>query len=111
MIDVGANVGQFAVAAARLLMPAALYSFEPLPGVVKRLEKNLSNVSGASAMALGDREGSSSFRLDAHSHSSSILPLVFGHRAAFPAPTETEPITVPTATLTLFSPASIWRDL
>ncbi len=104
VIDVGANVGQFAVAAARLLKPAALYSFEPLPAAAKRLERNLSSIKGAIAipMALGDREGSSSFHVNAHSHSSSILPLGPGHRAAFPSATETTTIMVPTGTLDTF---------
>jgi predicted RNA methylase len=44
VIDVGANVGQFAVAAIRLLEPAMLYSFEPLPGIVDRLQKNVAGI-------------------------------------------------------------------
>ena len=40
VIDVGANAGQFAVAAAKLLAPAKLYAFEAIPEVCERLKKN-----------------------------------------------------------------------
>src|SRR5215471_14295105 len=40
ILDVGANVGQFAVAAAILMPSAAIHSFEPLPACVQRFRRN-----------------------------------------------------------------------
>ncbi len=104
VIDAGANVGQFAVAAIRLLEPAMLYSFEPLPGIFDRLQKNLAGIEGVAVLpvALGDHEGSSTFHINAHSHSSSILPLAAAHLAAFPNATEVQTIKVPMTTLDSF---------
>src|SRR5690349_24000032 len=41
VIDVGANVGQFAIAAAMTFPGATIYSFEPLPEAAVQLEKNV----------------------------------------------------------------------
>jgi len=104
VIDVGANAGQFAVACARLLRPAAIYSFEPIPEVAARLQRNLGRMRGAAAftLAVGEREGMVDFHLNQHSHSSSVLRLAKGHRAAFPYAIEGETIRVPMTTLDSF---------
>src|ERR671933_427952 len=44
VLDVGANVGQFAVASAKLLPDAQVHSFEPVPKSVERLRKNVSGL-------------------------------------------------------------------
>jgi FkbM family methyltransferase len=104
VIDVGANAGQFAVACSRLLKPAAIYSFEPIPEVAARLRMNLERIQEAAAFALafGDREGPAEFHVNAHSHSSSVLRLADGHRAAFPEAVEARTIGVPMTTLDKF---------
>lgn len=104
VIDVGANVGQFAVAAGKLLRPAAIYSFEPLPEAFKRLRGNLSKLRNAVAhqLALGDMTGTVNFTVNSYSHSSSVLPLADAHRVAFPEARETSVVHVAMTTLDAF---------
>src|SRR5712692_665227 len=44
VLDVGANTGQFAVAAAKLFPGARVYSFEPLPACVTQLRRHASKL-------------------------------------------------------------------
>ena len=110
VIDVGANIGQFAVAAAKLLKPRVLYSFEPIPAVAVRLRGNLAGFGFASVhqIVLGERQGSTPFHVNSHNHSSSILSLSQEHMGAFPDAREIETIEVPMTTLDCFFHA---RDL
>jgi len=103
VIDAGANVGQFCVAAAKLLRPASLYVFEPLPSAYERLQAHAKGLSGVHLqnVALGERQGEVEFHVNRHSHSSSILALAESHRAAFPEAIESENIRVPLTTLDL----------
>jgi len=96
VIDVGANVGQFAVAAAKLFVGSRVYSFEPLPPCFQRLMKNVANLPQVTALqaALGETPGTAELRINSHSHSSSLLPLAAAHRAAFPAAMELKRIAV-----------------
>jgi FkbM family methyltransferase len=101
IIDVGANVGQFAIAAARTFPGARIRSFEPHPDCVEQFKRNtrkLANVS-ISPLALGDRRGTTDFHLNTLSYSSSILPLADAHRDAFPQAQETRCVSVPMSTL------------
>jgi len=86
VIDVGANVGQFAIAALRLLQPQRLDAFEPLSDAVVALQRHLGAEPGViiHPVALGASPGELSFHVNAHSHSSSLLPLAEPHRTAFP---------------------------
>lgn len=101
VLDVGANVGQFAVASAKLFPGVQVHSFEPVPGCAKALQKNVSGLGNVAVypFALGDSEGEVTFRVNLHSQSSSALPLARGHRDAFPEARETREITVRTSTL------------
>jgi len=101
VIDVGANVGQFAVAAAKLFGNARVYSFEPLPACFQRLVKNVEKLPQITAVqaALGDTAGTAQLRINSHSHSSSLLPLAVAHRSAFPGAVELERIEVRQTTL------------
>ena len=94
VIDVGANVGQFAVAAAKLFGNARVYSFEPLPACFQRLVKNVEKLPQITAVqaALGDTASTAQLRINSHSHSSSLLPLAVAHRSAFPGAVELERI-------------------
>lgn len=85
IIDVGANVGQFAVASAKLFPNASVHSFEPNPRCVAELCKNVASLGRVSVypIALGESEGEVAFHINSHSHSSSILPLGENHRSAF----------------------------
>lgn len=86
IIDVGANVGQFAVAAKRLFPSSKIYSFEPIPEAAKTLKNNTQKFSDIEIFctALGSTNGSSSFNLNEYSHSSSILDLNEENKDIFP---------------------------
>lgn len=101
VIDAGANVGQFTVAVSKLLAPRNIYAFEPLPGAYAKLIRHTKGIAGATVqnVALGERDGVVEFRVNQHSHSSSILALGNAHRAAFPYAVESELIQVPMTTL------------
>ncbi|HLH75233.1 MAG TPA: FkbM family methyltransferase [Candidatus Binataceae bacterium] len=104
VIDVGANAGQFAVAAVKLLAPSKLYAFEPIPQVWEQLKRNTASLPQVEAhsLALGEAAGERQFHLNAHSHSSSLLPLGQGHREAFPNAREVGSILIKVSTLDQF---------
>jgi len=101
VLDVGANTGQFAVAAAKLMHAAEIHCFEPHPGCQQTLKK-LSAVVPALVLhscGLGEQEGVLDFHLNTHSHSSSFLSLGEKHREAFPEAREISVIPVRVSTL------------
>jgi FkbM family methyltransferase len=101
VIDVGANIGQFAVAAAKLFPGAEIHSIEPYPQCVERLRRNVCNLVNINVypVAVGESEKEVDFHLNSHSHSSSILSLAKAHRAAFPGAVETATVPVRLTTL------------
>lgn len=101
VIDVGANVGQFAIAVAKIFPDVKVHSFEPNPACAQTLGRNVSSLSNVTVhqLALGDSEGDVAFHVNSHSHSSSILPLSTNHKSAFPHARELETIQVPLSTL------------
>lgn len=101
VIDVGANVGQFAVAAAKLFPDVTVHSFEPNPACVTQLSKNVGPLGNVSVypLALGEQEAEMAFHVNSHSHSSSILPLANNHKEAFPDAREVKTIKVKVSTL------------
>lgn len=101
VVDVGANVGQFAVASARTFPTAKIYSVEPLPDCLPKLRHNTRRLPEVTILpfAVGERSGSVTFRVNAHAHSSSILALEDAHRRAFPDAVEQRTIEVPIRTL------------
>ncbi len=86
VLDVGANVGQFTVAVAKIFPGVRIHSFEPVPECFLKLGKNVSKLKNVSVyqLALGDTEGEGMCHINSHSQSSSLLPLSREHRAAFP---------------------------
>ncbi len=101
VIDVGANVGQFAIASSKIFKPKSIYSFEPLPDCFEQLEKNtkLCNSVVCFNNALGEKESSIEFHVNEHRHSSSILPLGRAHKGSFPDAREEGVIKVDQVTL------------
>ena len=91
VIDVGANVGQFACAALELWDVDVFHAFEPLKEAHQLLERHLARYRMAKlhSVAVGAEEGLLTLHVNAHSHSSSLLALGDGHRAAFP---EAQPV-------------------
>lgn len=112
VIDVGANVGQFAVAAAKIFPDVKVHSFEPNPACAQTLVKNVNSLSNVTVhqLALGDSEGEVSFHVNSHSHSSSILPLSTNHKRAFPHARELETIQVPLSTLDVVFEATTFES-
>jgi len=101
VIDVGANVGQFAVASAKLFPGAYIHCFEPNPESVKELEKNIATLPNVYVhpIALGDRATDVQFHVNTYSPASSILSLGFAHKNAYPSAQEKSVITVKLSTL------------
>ena len=101
VIDVGANVGQFAVASSKLFPNVSVHSFEPNPNCVALLRKHVGSLGNVMVhpIALGDIEGEAAFHVNSHSHSSSILPLTSNHLEAFPDAREVSAIQVKVSTL------------
>lgn len=101
VLDVGANVGQFAVASANLLPNARVHSFEPEPKSVARLRKNVSGLENVTVypFALGDCEGEAALHVYSESQMSSILPLA--GRDAYPDAQELYEAKVKVSTLDL----------
>jgi len=101
VIDVGANVGQFALAALELWAPTSLHAFEPLEEAQQVLHRHLARYpqSKLHPVALGAEDGVLTFHVNAHSHSSSLLQLAEGHRTAFPGAREVAEVGVHVRTL------------
>ena len=86
VIDVGGNVGQFAVASARLFPEVRVFSFEPVPECVSALKKIAGREKNITLfpVAIGESEGTVEMNVNTHTHSSSALPLAMAHKEAFP---------------------------
>lgn len=86
VIDVGANVGQFARSIRDFLPGAMIYSFEPLADCCKQLAAHFKNDPKFEAfcLALGDRSEERSMHRSAYSCSSSLLPMLDLHKNSFP---------------------------
>lgn len=101
VIDVGANVGQFSIAASRMFDGCDIYAFEPLPSAASAYRKNLRTYGAASLreIAVSNRAGRSVLNVNRHSHSSSLLELGSLHQRSFPRAKVVGTIEVETDTL------------
>lgn len=101
VIDVGANVGQFTVAAAKIFPGVEVHSFEPIPECVAALKENTRTLPNIKVypLALGERVDRCSFRVNSHSQSSSMLTLAKSHLDAFPEEREARTIDIKMTTL------------
>ena len=101
VLDVGANVGQFAVASAKTFPGVRVHSFEPVPECARELQKNVSGLGNVTVhgLALGAKEGKIQFYVNSHRHSSSARRLALPHRTAFPEAVENRAIEVEVSTL------------
>ncbi len=74
VIDCGANVGQFAVATAKIL-GCKLYSIEPLPESFQALRRNLKRFRNVETFqcALGERSGEIDFNVYPYTQACSVL--------------------------------------
>lgn len=80
VIDGGANIGQFARAAAMTFTDADVYSFEPLPEIAQQFRENLGDCPRVKLIqsCIGNQEGTIVFRQNEHSQASSVLPIQSG---------------------------------
>lgn len=101
VLDAGANVGQFAIASAKLFPDVWVHSFEPVPVCFEKLRQNVSCLGNVAVyhLALGKNEGKVPLYVNSYSHASSVLPLAPAHREAFPEAREEKEITVKLSTL------------
>jgi FkbM family methyltransferase len=86
VIDIGANIGQFAMKIHAILPNASIFSFEPLEESFKQLQTNLRSVSKFRAFhcALGDSNTTEAMHRNEFAPSSSLLPMTEVHKKAFP---------------------------
>jgi len=96
VLDVGANVGQFASLARAAFPTARIVSFEPLPDCHARLQRRFRNDGRFQAMqiALGSKAETREFQRSSYSPSSSLLQMTDQHRDAFRATAATTPVSV-----------------
>ena len=104
ILDVGANVGQFAIAAANTFPDASIVSFEPNPACASAWDKITERYPNISlqGVALGQAIGELPFNINSHSHASSLLELADEHKQAFPDALVEKTITVPVRRLSEF---------
>lgn len=105
VVDVGANLGQFALAAAHMLRPQRVISFEPIPEVCAKLQSvRMPRAIKFEAVctALGEVSGHAEFRVMSQTASSSLLPLGRIHQDLYPEIREERIIPVAVQTLDHF---------
>lgn len=86
VIDIGANRGQFALAARRSFPNAHIFSFEPLPGPAARFRVVHINDSRVTLheLAIGPERREATINVSRQDDSSSLLPISAGQEAVFP---------------------------
>jgi FkbM family methyltransferase len=85
VLDIGANVGQFASTIHHLLPQAAIHSFEPLGDCYESMVKRMAGVENFRAykVAVGSEDSVVDFQRNDFSQSSSVLPMDDLHRETF----------------------------
>lgn len=111
VIDVGANRGQFSVAACEIMRPRMVHAFEPLPDVGQRLTAAVARYPQVVVhrCALGAAPGRATLNVNSHSQSSSLLPLAERHQRAFPDARAQRTATIDVKTLDTVLPAELAR--
>jgi len=86
VVDVGANLGQFAQKIIKILPHSKVLSFEPLPKEFGKLKKKFGSNPNISVFnyALGNNVGKTYFHKSEFSPSSSVLDMSAIHKANFP---------------------------
>ncbi|MES2216181.1 MAG: FkbM family methyltransferase [Patescibacteria group bacterium] len=96
VLDIGANVGQFAHEIREALPEAQIISFEPLKECYENLITSFSGDSRFKAfnMALGSADSTERMNKSAYTPSSSILPMAQLHKELFPHTKDQTPETI-----------------
>jgi len=105
VIDVGANVGQFAKVVRAAMPTTQIYSFEPIPKDFEILKNKFIGDGKFKAInkAVGNTEGTVTFEVNDFSPTSSILPTTQLQKDFYPITGEVQKIEVPITTLDQFS--------
>lgn len=108
ILDVGANQGQFALAANHFYPGATIHSFEPLPEVFSILQRNTRRLPliNAHNFALGNTTGTLAFNSNAYSHASSALHVSVLQKNMLPQTATSNEIQVQVKRLDDFHPSS-----
>jgi len=84
IIDVGANIGQFAQRFHKIIPEAKIYSFEPIKHCFEELKVNTAGINiEVFNFALGDTEEQVDINISKHSPSSSLLEMADLHKEVF----------------------------
>src|SRR5436190_6303276 len=96
ILDVGANQGQFAIAACYFYPEAKIYSFEPVPDTFGILKKNIKDYGNVTIfdLALGSSTGRLEFYRNEYSHASSALPVSRLQKSVLPKTSKEHKISV-----------------
>ncbi len=105
IFDIGANVGQSAIAFNALFPSAQIYSFEPVPACFEEFKVRTQGLQNIHAfnIALGDSVGETEFEMNEFPACSSFLPLANSHKDLFDYAAKTSKIKVEVNTLDNFS--------
>src|SRR5437879_3174691 len=101
VVDIGANIGQFAETARLAFPEASLHCFEPLPACFAKLSRRLAGTPGVFLhnMALADTSGMWAMTQNPFSPSSSLREMSATHVREFPWTAGGEQLSVPVSTL------------
>jgi FkbM family methyltransferase len=93
VLDIGANVGQFAREIRQILPNASIHSFEPIKECFDKLNQNMKEDSNFKSFnfALGDKNENLEMHKSVYTPSSSILEMAEMHKTLFPHTKENEP--------------------
>jgi FkbM family methyltransferase len=113
VIDIGANVGQFATLISEIVPDAELHCFEPLASCYAELERAVQALPRVRCynVALGNSEGTCTMHHNDFSPSSSLLPMAALHKEELPHTTEAQAETVRIAALDRFFPDGAIQQL
>lgn len=86
VVDIGANCGQFALAARQRCPDAVIHSFEPLPGPARRFRQVFGRDERVvlNEVAIGPAPGTADMHVSGRQDSSSLLPITPLQDAVFP---------------------------
>jgi FkbM family methyltransferase len=101
VFDVGANIGQFALAASETWPDASIISYEPVDSAFKSLEhlaKKRTTIQPRQ-MALGNKPDRKPILVSTQTQSSSFLPFHANHQKLYPTVSQSSQLTVDVSTI------------
>ena len=104
VVDIGANRGQFALAARHCFPLARIRSFEPLPGPAEKYRAVFSSDSCVTLheAAIGPQAGEATIHISGRDDSSSLLPIAEAQNAIFPGTAESATSTIEVGPLAVY---------